>query len=183
MNVRNKLLVLAVVPVIVTTLLVIAIAFNQRSHVQVSVGEEIDLLVRVEASKAAQDVYLMLRAMQESLEQSMSFGLVTARDVYNRQGATDFDTTDPVAWSAVNQYTKQSNEIKLPRMTVGGEWLGQNSGFESNTPVVDEIMRLTGATCTIFQRMTDAGDRDHAGHGSEGEKPRRRERWLKNPCG
>lgn len=158
MSVRNKLLALAVLPVLVTIMIILAITFTQKDHVQASVAQEIDQLVRIEAKKATEDVYLMLRAMQESLEQSMNFGLVTARDVYNRQGKTEFDTADTVSWAAVNQYTKKTTQSDLPKMMVGGEWLGKNTGFDNTTPVVDEIMRLTGATCTIFQRMNDEGD-------------------------
>ena len=100
----------------------------------------------------------MLKAMQESLEQSMKYALISARDIYTRQGKTNFDEADMVKWKAINQYTKNQTQIDLPRMLVGDQWLEKNNNINVTTPVVDEIMRLTGATATIFQRMNEAGD-------------------------
>jgi len=39
-----------------------------------------------------------------------------------------------------------------------GHWLGQNRDPAAPSPVVDDVMRLTGQTCTIFQRLNEAGD-------------------------
>jgi methyl-accepting chemotaxis protein len=158
MKLKSKVLLLAIVPVLVTILIVLAITFNQKGQVQISVGEEIDQLARLEARKASEDVYLMLRAMQESLEQSMEYALISAKDVYSRQGQTNFDELNTANWKAVNQYTKKETPVELPRMLVGDQWLGQNSSIKETTPLVDEIMRLTGATSTIFQRMNEDGD-------------------------
>ncbi|PLY00888.1 MAG: methyl-accepting chemotaxis protein [Desulfuromonas sp.] len=158
MKLKSKLLLLSIVPVVVTIVIVLMITFVQKDRVQHSVGEEIDQLVRLEASKAAEDVYLMLHSMQESLEQAMGYALVAARDVYDRQGETFFDNQQPVSWQAVNQYTGQETVTTLPRMFVGDTWLAQNRSVEKTTPIVDEVKRLTGATSTIFQRMNEAGD-------------------------
>ncbi|PLX83091.1 MAG: methyl-accepting chemotaxis protein, partial [Desulfuromonas sp.] len=158
MKLKNKIILITVLPLLVTIIIVLAMTFNQKGHVQESVGEEIDQLVRLQASKATEDVYLMLGAMQESLEQSMKFALVAARDVFIRQGELSVDEIDAVKWNAVNQYTKNQIAIDLPKMIVGEQWLGKNENIKVSTPVVDEIMRLTGATSTIFQRMNDAGD-------------------------
>lgn len=158
MKLKNKIILISILPVFTIILIVLAITFTQKAHVQESVGEEIDQLVRLEASKATEDVYLMLKAMQESLEQSMKYALISARDIYTRQGKTNFDEADMVKWKAINQYTKNQTQIDLPRMLVGDQWLEKNNNINVTTPVVDEIMRLTGATATIFQRMNEAGD-------------------------
>jgi signal transduction histidine kinase len=43
-------------------------------------------------------------------------------------------------------------------MYVGKTWLGQNASTSAATPVVDEVKKLVGCTCTIFQRMNENGD-------------------------
>ena len=48
--------------------------------------------------------------------------------------------------------------MELPKLMVGGAWLGQNRSTTVTTPVVDEVKHLVGATCTIFQRMNEQGD-------------------------
>lgn len=158
MKLKNKIILISILPVLSIIMIVLAITFTQKAHVQESVGEEIDQLVRLEASKSTEDVYLMLKAMQESLEQSMKYALISARDIYTRQGKTNFDEADTVKWKAINQYTKNQTQIDLPKMLVGDQWLEKNKNINVTTPVVDEIMRLTGATATIFQRMNEAGD-------------------------
>ena len=43
-------------------------------------------------------------------------------------------------------------------MQVGTLWLGQNRDAGIPSPVVDKVKSLVGGTCTIFQRMNEAGD-------------------------
>ena len=43
-------------------------------------------------------------------------------------------------------------------MLTGGKWLGQVREFAQPVPVVDEVTRLSGLKCTIFQRMNEQGD-------------------------
>lgn len=43
-------------------------------------------------------------------------------------------------------------------MTLGGEWLDQNTDIGIPTLLVDEVKLLVGGTCTVFQRMNEAGD-------------------------
>jgi ABC-type transporter Mla subunit MlaD len=74
------------------------------------------------------------------------------------EGKPRFDDADAVRWNATNQFTKQTKTIELPKMKVGSTWLGQVRDSETDAPVVDEVQALVGGTCTIFQRMNDAGD-------------------------
>lgn len=46
----------------------------------------------------------------------------------------------------------------LPRFVAGGTWLPHNINPNTPTPIVDDVMRLVGGTCTIFQRMNARGD-------------------------
>ena len=56
MKLKNKIILISILPVFTIILIVLAITFTQKAHVQESVGEEIDQLVRLEASKATEDV-------------------------------------------------------------------------------------------------------------------------------
>ncbi|GAA3339609.1 hypothetical protein GCM10020358_23980 [Amorphoplanes nipponensis] len=48
--------------------------------------------------------------------------------------------------------------MTLPRVTVGGRWLGQNTDVKKPTAFVDDVVSLLGGTVTVFQRLNDAGD-------------------------
>ena len=63
-----------------------------------------------------------------------------------------------VNWEARNQVTKAVSSISLPKVMIGGTWLGQIRDTEMQVPVVDSVRRITKATSTIFQRMNRQGD-------------------------
>ena len=47
MKLKSKVLLLSIVPVLVTILIVLAITFNQKGQVQISVGEEVPAIAKV----------------------------------------------------------------------------------------------------------------------------------------
>jgi len=136
---------------------IVGIAVYQKGVLNKNIAEEISKNALREAKQIARDVYLMCREAQESVVQSVEYGLKIAEDVIRRTGPVSF-SDEMVTWDAVNQYTKKTTPISLPKMQVGDIWLGKNKGWTEATPVVDEVKRLAGATCTIFQRMNEAGD-------------------------
>ncbi len=140
-----------------TTASLLGITLYEKSVVQADISQEIDELARNEAGKIAQDVYLMCRSMQESVQQLVDASLNVAREQMNRMGSISF-STDSVRWQAINQYTKQQLDIGLPKMMVGSTWLGKNSDVAVKSPLVDEVRQLVGGTTTVFQRMNAAGD-------------------------
>jgi methyl-accepting chemotaxis protein len=103
-------------------------------------------------------VYNMCQAQQELLEQKVQSDLYVARACMERQGAVTLAADETVTWQAVNQYTKQSQAITLPKLMVGESWLGQCSSMRECAPIVDEVHDAVGGTATVFQRMNDAGD-------------------------
>lgn len=157
MKIRTKIIALLIGAVFVTVAAIMSVTVIQKSNVHDYVGEEVDRLVRAEAQKSAEDVYLMLRAMQESIQVSMKYGMEVARDLYHRHGSTSF-ADEKVQWDAVNQYSQIASPVELPLMVVGETPLRKNSDSGTLTPIVDDVKRLTGATCTIFQRMNESGD-------------------------
>ena len=109
-------------------------------------------------SHVADNVYAMCQAQQELLQQKLTGDLNVAEHILNSAGAVAFAEQDAVSWQAVNQYTKAASEVTLPKMMVGDTWLGQNPDPEIESPIVDPVQELVGGTCTIFQRMSEAGD-------------------------
>jgi len=99
----------------------------------------------------------MCRAQQELLTQKIGHDLNVARRFMRDAGEVSF-SEKTVHWEAVNQETKVGRRVDLPQMLVGDTWLGQNHDPAAVSPVVDAVKDLVGGTCTIFQRMNDAGD-------------------------
>lgn len=70
-----------------------------------------------------------------------------------------FDPASMIDWKATNQLDKETKEVKLPKMLVGGAWVGQNDDASQPSPVVDGIAAKAGVPLvTLFQRINDAGD-------------------------
>ncbi len=104
------------------------------------------------------DIYSMCFAQHEMVSEKVNTDLNVSRSIINSIGEVHFDDSATVNWSAINQYSKNSVSVELPKMMVGDQWLGNNKSFSVESPVVDTIQALIGGTCTIFQRMNDAGD-------------------------
>ncbi len=158
MKIRTKITGMGLLLVLLTAASIVGIAFYQEQVLKRDIGAEVDLLVRSELKKVAQTVYLMCRATQESYEQMLSHGLKVAMDVGTGHGFLDFNGSAEFTWQAVNQYTGEERAVVLPKVMYNGRWLGHNTDMQNPTQLVDEVTELLGVTCTLFQRMNEAGD-------------------------
>lgn len=158
MRIKTKVTLMAASLVLVTALSLLGVTFYEKAALQHYVGEEIEALARGEAGKIVQDVYLMCRGMQESVQQMVDSSLNVARDQMQRFGAVS-SSEETGSWQAVNQYAKQAQSLDLPKMQIGSTWLGQNRSMTEETPLVDNVQKLVGGTATGFQRMNRASVR------------------------
>jgi len=97
-------------------------------------------------------------AQNQLLQAAVNSDLNVAARLLESRGALSFDAARAVAWKAVNQETKAVTEVTLPAVCLGGQGIGQNADAAVASPVVDDVTELTGATCTIFQRLDPAGN-------------------------
>lgn len=93
-----------------------------------------------------------------ALEHQVRESLHSATVLMKQAGEIRLSPGTQVAWQARNQVTKAEFGTILPKVTVGGNWLGQVREANFEVPVVDTIRRTTHATSTIFQRMNREGD-------------------------
>jgi len=98
-----------------------------------------------------------LKTQQEMLEAKVLADLNVARDILTQAGAVSL-SKENVEWSTVNQFSKEKKQVQLPKMLVGGNWVGQNASPDTASPVVDKTQALVGGVCTIFQQMNEQGD-------------------------
>lgn len=157
MKIGIRIACIAVVPIILTTMVIVGIALYQKGVLRDFFAAEIDRQARSEARKVAQSVYLMCRSAQESVQKTVDYSLRVAEDVLSHAGSVSF-SQDKAAWTAVNQFTQERKAVVLPKMLVGRNWLGQNWDKSKASPIVDEVKGLVGGTATIFQRMNAQGD-------------------------
>ena len=157
LTIRTKVLALAGIMTILPVTVMVGLTAYKKSTVGKVVLKEVDQLARENTAAIATDMYHLCEAAHELVQQQIASALNVAEDIVDRSGALRFGS-ETVAWTAVNQYTKQGRSIELPRMYFGDTWLGQNTRTGVETPLVDAVDRMVPSTCTIFQRMNDAGD-------------------------
>ncbi len=154
---QTKLLTLGIVMTVIPLLVVSAVVFVQNKRM-IKVAEQGNTdLAYADLDHIAKNIYGMCKAQQEMLQANIDSSLNVAREVMQRTGNVHL-AEETVAWEAVNQYTQAGQRVTLPKMMVGDTWLGQISDMATTAPVVDKARALVQATCTVFQRMNEAGD-------------------------
>ena len=158
MSIKWKVLALALAGIIVTSAATVITVAVKRGHVGREVTQTLNGLAEDEVKKVTHAVYLMVRSQHEALQLSVASALRVAEAHSRSAGALTLDAGKAAGWHAVNQFTKQAATADLPLMSFGAESFTSNPEPSVPSPLVDEVYRLTGAHCTVFQRMNDRGD-------------------------
>lgn len=157
MNIRTQLTLLGAGSILATVAMLTGLGIWQSAVFHAGAKREVDRLVGAELRRTTRSAYDLVRSQDQSLTTQIAHAERMARYLVRQQGGLTL-APDAVRWTAVNQFTHTPRSLVLPRMQVGGRWLGQNKDPKRGTPVVDEIRSLTGADATIFQRIDAQGD-------------------------
>jgi len=157
-SLKFKLITLGVILSIAPLGVVAVSTFYQNRHMAGAAADGLSQLAHANLTNTVSGIRTMVATQNEVLQEAVISDLNVARRVMRDGGNLSLDFSETATWQAVNQYTKASTSIDLPHMTLGGEWLGQNADPGIPTPLVDEVKLLVGGTCTVFQRINEAGD-------------------------
>ena len=157
MKIGTKLTALGITLVGLTTVGILVILFWQSSIVAQRLTEYFDKQAEHEVELAVIDAKNLLATQHATLSNQLENDMRVLLDIVERGGGISV-LSEGVDWNAVNQISKAKSVVELPKMMLGDTWFGQNSDPNKPTPMVDEIMRMTGTTCTVFQTMNSQGD-------------------------
>lgn len=157
MKLQLRLLAVGITLTALPLLFALCVVIVQNSHSTATAREESMKLANADFNHLVQGIYTLATTQQELIEKEIASSLNVAEDLARKKGSLNLGL-EAVSWEAVNQLSKEKQTISLPKMLVGGEWLGQVKEKETVVPVVDEVRSLVQTTCTIFQKMNDAGD-------------------------
>ncbi len=158
MALKTKLMVTGVALTTISLCITAAVVYVQNEKMrEVAVTLNRDLAY-TDLDHITAGAYAMCESQQEVLQAQVNKGLNVVRWMVDSEGGAHLSPTETASWDTVNQVSKQSGKASLPQMLVGDTWLGQNSDAEVESPVVDKVMDLVGAACTVFQRMNNEGD-------------------------
>ena len=97
---------------------------------------------------------------QRVLKQTMAHNIAVATHALALAGQVSVDPDRTIEWQAVNQSDKEKkvSTVHLPALKLGDAVIAPLQTFEQPAAVVDEVVKLVGGACTIFQRINEAGD-------------------------
>jgi len=157
LSLRSRLVMIGIAVILIPLLIIIGVVITKQNQMRTAAAAECRTLAFTDLDHIVAGIYAMCATQQDVLAEQVRHGLAVTRDAIQSHGDVSF-ADETVAWEAVNQLSKQSTMVELPKMLVGGEWLGQNKTGAVESPIVDEVRGLVGGTATIFQRMNDRGD-------------------------
>ncbi|MFQ3550289.1 MAG: Cache 3/Cache 2 fusion domain-containing protein, partial [Armatimonadota bacterium] len=156
-SLRTRIIVMGLIAAFIPVAVILFVTTAKKNILEKQVGEELSKTVESNLETIAQDTYALCLSQQELLDQTLNSNLNVARDIMQRNGRISL-SSETVEWKAINQFSQAENIVNIPKMNLGGNWLGQNRDQKIKTPLVDDATKLTGGTCTVFQRMNSNGD-------------------------
>ena len=157
MQLRHRLLALGVGGTVVTALVLVVVGGLESGRFSDHARTSVRQLSAEDLDHVAEGVTRLAGAVGSGVQDSVNRAQQVAIAELNQRGGLRL-APQTVTWQATNQLTQAVTTVTLPRVTVGGVWLGQNREVGVPTPVVDDIRGMVGGTVTLFQRMNAAGD-------------------------
>ncbi|WP_285907309.1 methyl-accepting chemotaxis protein [Pseudodesulfovibrio pelocollis] len=157
MKIGTRMTLLGATLIGLTTAGILGILLWKSAMVAGTLTDSFNEQARSEMGVAVADARNLLATQHATLVRQLENDMRVLQDIVSRGGSIG-QLDERVNWEAVNQVSGERRTVSLPAMALGGRWFGQN--YDPNTPtaMVDEIMALTGTTCTVFQAMNEQGD-------------------------
>lgn len=154
---NTKIALLGTGSVLVTAITLVLLAVWQSGQYNRLAQREVDKLIDADLNHITQGVYNLVQTENDAVQQQLNSNLKVAHYVLTGAGGVSL-SQQSATWTATNQFTNNTIEVRLPTMLIGGRPIGYNTAPAAETIVVDQVSRMVGETATIFQRMNDNGD-------------------------
>lgn len=156
LKLKMKLMIYGILLSVIPIVLISLISFFQDAQTENFVKRETSDLTIANFEHLVKGVYSTCKTSQEQVQKEVDSSLNVARDIMKQHGPVEL-SNETIEWQAVNQYTKEKQTLLLPKMIVGGEWIGKTDDMSQKSLIVDKVKSLVGGTCTIFQRLNESG--------------------------
>lgn len=158
LRLRVKVSLLGIGSVLITAAALVSLAVWQSGQYNWLAQTEVDNLINSDLNHIAQGIYNLVQTENEAVQQQLNGNINVMRHLIASAGGISL-SDETVGWMAKNQFNGADTlEVRLPKILVGGRWIGMNEDPGADTAVIDMMERLTGETSTIFQRMNERGD-------------------------
>lgn len=158
MRLGTKILLLSIVPLIVAFVVITLVLQIGKQSLTKTIDDETQKQMVKEVSAIAGRAYSLCQMYNEVVQDKVDNDLNIADQMFKLDGGVQEIPGRTVDWTAVNQYTKEKTEVRLPALEIHNNLLAPDNSPEVPSKFVDHIKKVTGSTCTIFQRMNADGD-------------------------
>ncbi len=155
MKLSTKIALSFIIIVVLTTAVLLGIIGFEKQNLRNALSAELNQQIRHRTSEILQPIYKLCKVKEAQTIPLLRKDLKYANYLLERMGGMSL-SEDFVPWEIINR--ENNREIELPMMLIGEEWLGLNRYPNLPSPVVDDIWKLSGARCSIFQRVNPQGD-------------------------
>ncbi|BAL86536.1 putative methyl-accepting chemotaxis protein [Actinoplanes missouriensis 431] len=153
----QQLLILGLGSVLVTALVLVGVGAWQSSRFADRTQDEVLEQNVAELDRTTSSVTTLVSTVGDEVQHGVDVGMTSANGLLDQRGGVTLSSRT-TTWTATNQVNQEKSTVTLPRVTVDGRWLGQNTDPGRTTPFVDDVEELVGGAVTMFQRMNTAGD-------------------------
>lgn len=113
-----------VIVTLIPLVIILTTVFKQNEKI-VQMGEQKSLeLAYADLEHIVDNLYTLAESHQEVTQKNIDTSLRVAGDLMSKAGQVSF-SEETVTWTAKNQGNQAAQAVTLPKMTIGGQWLGQ----------------------------------------------------------
>jgi methyl-accepting chemotaxis protein len=156
-SVRSKILTLVAIASLLPVLISLVVTQNRTALLSRTVNDHMSKGIDERVTALNNVILDLCRIADDGLKPQVANGLKLCKDFFRAQGGLTF-SGETVPWNAINQFSKEVKEVRLPKMMVGGRWLGQTKDMTVPVMIVDQVKDMTGGACSLFQRINGTGD-------------------------
>ncbi len=156
LTLQRKIVALGLIAALVPSVVLLVVVGLGLRTTYTNMEKDLAKMARADATKAAYNVWLMVKNQDENSRAQVQMQLNVANSLQAKLG--EWSLGEPVTWTATNQSTLATIQVSVPKMLLGGKWLGQVKDATKPVALVDEVKEVVGAYCTIFIRMNEQGD-------------------------
>lgn len=157
-TIRTRLTVIGLACVLLPLAAIKALTYYQNTSIRHIVGAALSQSASAELESLLEGVIREAEMADRLLSREISKVLDVAVAEARSLGGFSVSESESIAWTATNQLNGTSQEIELPALLLGMDWLGQVFQVGESIPFVDELSGVTGDSITVFQRMNEKGD-------------------------
>lgn len=137
----------------------LAASSNLSGYLKASSGENevLNNLVQKEVKGIVESIATLCKFQQGELQKRVASDYAVAENFILTHGNMSLGDSS-VPWKSINGVTNEEKQVELPLMQLGSSPIEPVYSFNDSSPMVDDVHDMTGGSCTVFQRINDAGD-------------------------